>query len=312
MTPPRDEDHSPAMNAVVATKLAAFKSIYIPYPKHVELHARLDFLQKLAACQRGQPQMGLRVLAPSGSGKSTAARQYQAIVERGQPAGSTLRPVLYIPLDRATTTRRLMVSILVALGDPQAEKGSEQTLKRRVVAYLERLGVELLIIDEVQHLNWRSTVGNDVTDALKTFLDAGVVAIAFLGTGDAEGMFKRNLQLNGRLLAPFDLPPLKKTSTEDHALFGNFVESLNTEIVRLGIFPELANFSSPKVLGALHDVSQGVVGRISRLFEVAVEIALRRRAERLEVYDLALAVDRWAIPQAFTKVNPFRLGGRDA
>lgn len=82
MTGPRDEDHSPSMNAVVAAKLAAFKSIYIPYPRHVELHARLDFLQKLAACQRGQPQMGLRVLALSGSGKTKAARQYTVIVER--------------------------------------------------------------------------------------------------------------------------------------------------------------------------------------------------------------------------------------
>lgn len=172
--------------------------------------------------------------------------------------------------------------------------------------------MELLIIDEVQHLNFRSTAGNDVTDALKTFLDAGVVAIAFLGTKDAEDMFKRNLQLNGRLLAPFDLNPLKMASVEDRTLLGNFVGSLNEEMERLGIFPELADFSSPKILGALYDVSHGVVGRISRLFEVAVEIALRRQAKRLEVYDLALAVDRWAIPQAFTTVNPFRMGGRDA
>lgn len=47
----------------------------------------------------------------------------------------------------------------------------------------------------------------------------------------------------------------------------------------------------------------GAAARISRLFEVAVEIALRRQAKRLEVYDLALAVDRWAIPQDFITTN---------
>lgn len=311
MTRSYDEDHSPAMNTLAAEKQARLKQFFIPYPKHVQMHSRLDYLQKLAAGQRGTPQMGLRILGPSGSGKSTAAEEYVKLAKQRLPAGSKQLPVLYIPLDKATTTKRLMVSILVELEDPMAEKGSEQTLKRRVVTALERRGVELLIIDEVQHLNFRSTVGNDVTDALKTFLDAGVVSIAFVGTEEAEDMFKRNLQLNGRLLAPFDLQPLSASSAADRALLGNYVESLREAIVRLDVLEEVAPFSDPKVLGALHEVSSGVIGRISRVFRQAVEGALRRQSKRLEIYDLALAVDRWAIPQNFIKTNPFRKGGFD-
>lgn len=309
MIGPRDEDNSPSMNTLVAQMQARLKALYIAYPKHVQMHSHLDYLQKLAACQRGQPQMGLRILGPSGSGKTTAACEYVRLVEQRQPVDSPLRPVLFIRLDRATTTKRLMISILVELGDEQSMNASEHTLKRRVVAYLERLGVELIIIDEVQHLNFRTSANNDVTDALKTFLDAGVVSIAFLGTDVAKPMFARNLQLNGRLLPPFDLDPLSAASTEDGALLGNYVDCLNDGIVQLGILKERADFSDPKTLGALHEVSQGVIGRISRLFGVAVGIALRRRADRLEIYDLALAVDRLAIPNNFIKTNPFRKGG---
>ncbi len=37
-----------------------------------------------------------------------------------------------------------------------------------------------------------------------------------------------------------------------------------------------------------------------------MEIAVRRGATRIETYDLALAVDRWAVTQDFVMVNPFR------
>ena len=50
-----------------------------------------------------------------------------------------------------------------------------------------------------------------------------------------------------------------------------------------------------------------MVGRVSRLAQAALEIAIRRGAARLEPYDLAEAVDRWAIPQAFVESNPFRV-----
>jgi hypothetical protein len=43
---------------------------------------------------------------------------------------------------------------------------------------------------------------------------------------------------------------------------------------------------------------------------VALEIALSRSATRIERYDLALAVDRWAIPNGLTRSNPFLKEGR--
>lgn len=294
-------------NSAITLKIALFRSIVIEYPRHAELHDRLDYLQSLGRLTHGEPQMGLRVLAPTGSGKSTAARTYKRLVEKQRPPSEQKIPILYLPLSSATTSRRLMVQILQALQDPLAEKGTEQALQVRAVAFMRRLGVELLIIDEVQHLNFRSSAKNDVTDALKSFLDAGVAAIAFLGTDEALSLFERNLQLNGRLIAPFDMPKLETARLEDRSLFASFVSALCREMEAKLIFPEPIALVRPQVLGALMEVTDGVIGRVSRLFEVAVEVALRRSGETLTIDDLSIAVDRWAISQNFARRNPFLL-----
>lgn len=202
-----------------------------------------------------------------------------------------------------------MVQILHALGDPMAERGTEQALRRRAIDYLRRLGVQLLIIDEVQHLNFRSSAKADVTDALKSFLDAGVTPIVFLGTDEARPMFKSNLQLNGRLLAPLDMPKLEPSKSEDRDLFASFVSGLCEGIDERGVLDRSTDLISHDVLGSLMEVSSGVVGRVARLFEIAIEIALRRGGRSLEVADLSLAVDRWALSQNFAKRNPFHLRG---
>jgi hypothetical protein len=221
-----ETDCSPEMNDLVAKKIALFRSIVLPYPRHVLFHSRCDYLQKLGVANRGKPQMGLRMLAPSGSGKSTAALEYKALVERRSPPTDAFVPIVYVALDSASTSKRLMVQILHALGDPLAERGTEQSLRSRAIDYLRRLGVQLLIIDEVQHLNFRSSAKADVTDALKSFLDAGVTPIVFLGTDEARPMFESNLQLNGRLLAPLDMPKLEPSKSEDRDLFASFVWGL--------------------------------------------------------------------------------------
>jgi hypothetical protein len=300
------EDHGPAMNMRAAENLRLFRSIFIPYPKHVALHARFDYLQKLGRSLRGTPQKGLRVLAPPGSGKTKCARSYMDLVWAAEDAASGRVPVLYIQLEKAATARKLYVSLLTELGDPRPESGSEQGLKRRVLDYLRRLGVELLIIDEVQHLNFRINARNDVTDALKVFLDAGVVPIVFLGTEEATSMFRRNHQLSSRLLAPCDLVRLDENDPEDRKVLRSFVYCLNREVVRLGILPTQGAVEDPITLGCVFAASSGLIGRVATLFEHAVEIAVRRGATRVEIYDLALAVDRWAIPLGLVDVNPFR------
>lgn len=301
------EDWSPEANDRAAAKLALFDTIYINCAPQIELQSRCDFLLKIGRATRGKPQKGLRVLAPTGSGKTTAASAFVRFVHPPGSAGPC--PIAHVALERETTSKKLIISILQWFGDPHATSGTEVALKRRLYACFDRFGTELLIIDEVQHLNFRRNSKNDVTDTLKRLLDDGVVPIVFLGTEDAEGMFTRNLQLNGRLLPPCDLPPLARADPEDRRILHQFLAELDQAMVEKGLVGQPAGLVHPWIRGCLIEVSGGVLGRICRLLYVALEIALRRGSDCIEVYDLAQATDRWAITQNFVKANPFRAKG---
>jgi hypothetical protein len=299
---PAKECTSAETNRLVVQRIAAFRTIFVPYPRHIELHSRCDYLMELGQATKGQPQRGMRVLAPSGSGKTTAAQAFIQEVERRFPPSREQRPVLYVSLDRATTVKKFYASILIAFGDDFTRYRNELELKQRVIAFLNRLGCRLLFIDEVQHMAKGS---GDVTESLKNLLDLGAVPIVFLGTDDAEAMFSSNLQFNGRLLQPCDFAPLSATVLEDQQLLRGYWERLDVETVRLGLMPKSSGLFDPAFLSALHAVSAGVIGRISRLTEAALEIAIRRGRERLDWEDFSLATERWAMPQGFVDVNPF-------
>ncbi|MBU2419155.1 MAG: ATP-binding protein [Alphaproteobacteria bacterium] len=293
-----------ARNLVVAEMQARFEAIFVPYPPHLELHSRCDHLRQLGLRTKGRPQKGFRVLAPTGSGKTTALDAYIASVEAARPRTEDFIPILKISIANDSTPRRLMTSVLDAFGDMHAHHGNEALLRRRAIACFQRFKTELLICDEVQHLNYRQGPKTDVTDTLKGLLDMGVVPIIFLGTEDAKNMFGRNLQLNGRLLPPCDLPPLDVRRPADRALFARFVTELEGVVFDQNLLPQRSNLNALGMMPALFEVSNGVIGRVSRLINVALGAAIMRGGQCLEVQDLSWAIDHWAVEQGFVKRNP--------
>lgn len=291
----------------VAKAMAALKSIVLPYPRQQTLMAELDELRLIGLETKGEPQNGLRLLSPTMSGKTVTARQYVRYVSKQAHREEGHRPVLIVPLEVTGTPRSLFSSILTALGDDYSCSGTEQTLKRRVLKAFEIDRTELLIIDEVQHLNHRLTIGNDVTDTLKRFLDDGVLPIAFLGTDAASDMFRRNPELNGRLSAPCSLPPLDWDDEEDRALFIGFASKLDEAMVEKQIFRTASGFAADEeTLRPLFDACNGVIGQLVGLVRTAAKEALRRDDDAIQISDLADAVDRWSIQHGFITYNPFQ------
>ena len=153
--------------------------------------------------------------------------------------------MLKVDLERTATLKKLLTSILDQFGDPHSTPGNELFLKRRVMAGVERFGTELLFVDEVQHLNYRSGPKNDVEDTLEGMLDAGVVPTVFLGTQDAGALVGRNLQLNGRLLPPCDFEPLRAGVKEDQRLFAGFAAKLEKATVEQGVWRSRLDWMRP-------------------------------------------------------------------
>jgi len=301
-----------ALAEQLAPLLVKLGTIYIPNPAHVRVFAAFDEVRFMgAASPIGVRRYCVRNAAPPASGKTAVNEAYKRSVLLGQSEEDRIAgkmPVIIVPLDRACTSRRLWASVLKVLGDEFWDKGTEDGLRARAYQYFVRLGVELMIVDEVQHLEFRSTARSDVTDSLKRILDDGVVSLALVGTEDAREMLQRNPQLSQRMLTPCDILPLDGNDSADRDAFKRFVTKLDKAIVAAGLTTGLSGLAEPRTIECLFDVSQGVVGRVANLLRMAFSRSFYRGADYIELCDLLAATDGWAVGQNIVRYNPFLLG----
>lgn len=288
----------------VAHAMSVFNQIHIKTSRHEQVHQHY----KRVMAQRitpGSPVLGGRVLGPSGSGKTTSARHFKAMIEAQMLHAPGDQPVVIAPLENQSTSRRLFVSIMTAIGDQFANRSTEELLKERVYMALRRNNTRLLIVDEVQHLASRSRDAHSTTDTLKRVLDDGVCPLVFLGTDDATDFLNSNVQLANRLMPPADMKALNADVREERKLFATYVDMLDRELVVRGLTSRVSGLAEKRVLSSLFAISNGVLGRVSNLVRVALDHALSREAEIIEVYDLSAATTSWAIASGLLDYNPF-------
>ena len=192
-------------------------SIFVSNPEHLPVLNALDELLAVGAAQKeaGLRQYALRITGPSGAGKSTVCDHFaRAIAARGL-AGPEEMPVVRVELEQACTPKRMWAAILAKLGDEFTSSGDEEQLRRRAYKALLRAGTRLLILDETQHLFYKSKGGSVPTDCIKRLLDDGVVPVALAGNEDARTLLESNVQLVNRMMPPADIRALAVASTAD-------------------------------------------------------------------------------------------------
>lgn len=290
-----------------AQALEAFKVFFLKYERQEAIVSRINVLRLSCLGKRDVPLDGRRLSEVSQAGKSRMLRAYRD--RMNATAGNDGRPnphrVLYVELKGSHTLKMLGRVLLHMLGDPHPEVGNAEDVQDRVRRFIRSRGVELLIVDEVQHLNGESNNKMDITDELKLFLDAGIVPVVFAGNEKSGAFFVRNEQLAGRLGRPLELSPLSAGQARERTLFKTFCRDLDDALVKHGIMGRASGLDNAAALKGLLAASGGHVGRVCRIVEAAVEHAVMRHAEIVELYDLSHAVDTFAIPQRYTKRNPF-------
>jgi len=280
------EEFSPEIAERVAGLVDRFNGIYLQHPAHKQLFSRLDYLRRLSNAGNG-PKMAIRCVGKSSAGKSTALSQYAAIVRQRSGASEAELPVLLVKLDRACTTKRLIAGCLDSYGDEYLETSVESTLRKRLYTCIRRFKTELIVIDEIQHLNFRTSERDDPTDMLKRMLDDAIVPLVFAGDETALPMLKRNIQLANRMIAPCDFKPLDKEDATDAMTFRSFVKRLDQKLVELEITQRPSDLADPRRLACLFAVSAGLLGRVINLVRASLEISARRGAEFIEPFDLS-------------------------
>jgi hypothetical protein len=315
-----------------------FQQLRIRHPRIAEVTKKFNSARKTKRLAPYTPKRYVEFFAESHTGKSTAVQTYLEDVVVPEVIAEGLFPadmpkeliamqqtrVIHVTLTEKATRKSLYSDILRRLGDDRAEHGDHTILRKRVTSFLGDKSVELLILDEIQHLSvgmvrqvegrrtrGLQTQGTDVSDALKKIMIDGLVPIVFVGVPEAKVHFSVDEQLGNRELDKIDFSPIRWTVKEERDLFVDYCAETGVLIEHHGLLPEISDFVSDGIPACLWAASRGRIGLASRICEEAVFHASDRGAQRVEFEDFERAVDTRAIPNGFCLYNPFTLGVRD-
>ncbi|MBP4051628.1 TniB family NTP-binding protein [Chromobacterium violaceum] len=238
----------------------------------------------------GNKPRHMMILGPSGAGKSSVLEEYLRHFPAIEEVEQKHIPVLQVEIKSSPTVRSVAEDILKAMGVPMAYRGTVNEKTDRVVASMGKFKVELLMLDEVQHLlgaNKRSFSSNDETEWLKTLLNLVDIPVVLSGLPYAEALLSSNEQLRRRLDGVCHLSPF---SVEDEAVASDFAGVINwfDKEIHTG---QPIGLHEGDMLHRLFYASDGLIGYLSKLLIGAMEIRLEHRCKRVEP---------WILEQSFT------------
>ena len=274
---------------------------------------------------RGVPIDGRRLSQFFQAGKSAIAWRLKAVLAADRArAGLEPNPhqVLIVTVNRRTTLRQFYQKILAMLEDDfheverlghdertrdkrRRERKSSEALQDMVADWGVRLGVELLVVDEVQRLDKQSDDAQDVTEELQTLCDRGIVPLLLIGNEKSAPFLQRNRELAVRLCTPLELKPLDMDDDGQARLFIEFCDEFDRQLVSTGCMPRLSALASPTIVDGLYAASSGHVGRVARILKEALSHAAARGAPFIEEHDLSCAIRDYAIGLGWIDRDPF-------
>jgi hypothetical protein len=288
----------------LSTSLMRAGTALIEYPRFKELHREILQCQQISKLL-GEPQcMSLEGI--TGAGKTTLVRTYADSFERIVTEAGVTIPVFYVEVPSPVTIRDLAQEALRQLGDPAYDKGTRAALTIRLVELIKACGVELVILDDFQHLIDSETnhILAEVSDWLKVLIKKTNVPFLVVGIeGRVEIILKANPQLSRLFparekLEPFGWDWSQEETIQDFSRFVNYVEQAIEQHLT-GDLPRL------ELLYRLHYATNGVVGNLMNLMLNTAFLASKRGQSSLELGLLSLAFRKRLAEHLQGKVDPF-------
>ncbi len=178
--------------------LERFNEDLLQFPSYVAAFNDIEALLKL---YRGAGlAQHLLVLGETGTGKTTLCRDFLTRYPRMVLRERDVVPVLHISIPPAATIASVTETMLAKLGDPSPTAGTVSAKTARAVTLARALCVELLLIDEAQHIQDRGRLPTQylVGDWLKTVMDELNVPTVLLGLPRVGQLLQVNEQVRRR------------------------------------------------------------------------------------------------------------------
>ena len=246
---------------------------------------------------------GFLITGPSGVGKSTILEHYLEYFPKEYAQHKTIIRVLHVVTPASPTVKSLAEAILLALGDPMAQRGSAEEKTFRIYQLLKACEVEILFIDEIQHFYYAHTVieFRRITDWLKNMISLSGLAVVLFGLPEAEMVVFSNEQLARRFSSRLHISPFKADDEEDFVEFRAALKGLQ-QVLPLAVDAPLfeANLARRFLVA-----SNGVLDYVRKILEGAVVIAGRAGLQKLDLSTYAAGFRNNIWPEVSDRLNPF-------
>lgn len=246
------------------------------------------------------------VVGDTGSGKTTIIDKYLSENPRKEHDEGSVVPILFTTLPPNATPITASEQLLCDLGDPFAfQKGKDHVeLTKKMVELMRKCRVELIIIDEFQHMIDRKNkeVLHSAADWLKLLIVRSKIPVVLFGMPYSTVILDTNKQLAGRFELQHKLEPFRVDNKENVKKYRTFLKYLDDALP----FAQRSDLVDKDMMKRIYVFSKGNMRRIRRLINRASRLAINEGQESLllkHFEKVAPKVSR----DACTPHNPFSI-----
>lgn len=245
---------------------------------------------------------GLVIQGPSGVGKSTLIREYVRELESSASPQLGHLSVLNVEIPSSPTKKNLATAMLTAMKDRYADSRSHsaETKFARIILLLSNLGVEVVVLDEAQHLvDYKRNAAYEAADWIKSLMNETSITFVLVGLKRTEGLLWANEQLRRRFSATVDYNRFMLTEacwTQFATLLRGIRELLPVDSI---------SFSDKEMIRRFYMASFGLIDYLIKVIDRAVWLVQNRNAEGINLGILSEAFKDEVWSGAPDERNPF-------
>lgn len=245
---------------------------------------------------------GLLITGQTGSGKTTLLKFYKSYFPPREERARRVVPVLFVTTPDSPSVKDFAETILTALGDPAASKGYAKEKTERIYQYLQKCGVELILIDEFQHFydSGKRSQAKKVTDWLKNLFNIAKIPVVLAGLPRSFMVVRNNPQLRRRFASPFYLRPFSFDSDDGRKEFRGVLKAVHDKLPLPCPMLHEANMAQ-----RFYYATHGLFDYVKKIIDGAVWEAGENGLEALnqELFEQVFEKEIW--PDAPKQLNPF-------
>ncbi len=250
---------------------------WIGYPRALEALARLEALYEWPTKQR---MPNLLLVGPTNNGKSMIIEKFRRRHLPTSGPDEEQVPVLVVQMPSDPSVPRFYAGLLGALGAPLRPRQRVGELERSALGLLRRVGVRMLVIDELHNvLAGRDAARREFLNLLRFLGNELRVPLAGVGTKDAYLAIRSDDQLENRF-EPLTLP-LWAEGPEVLSLLASFASSFPLRNPSPIADPDMSRYLLAR--------SEGTIGELTRLLTEAAVAAVDSGEEAINHRSLTLA-----------------------